>query len=158
MAKSGMVYLTGDKELDAQLRTLTDRAVKKLFRKATRTGAKKMQAAIKETMPVSEKKRRQAGKETTDKSGQVTSKDSRPGALKRSIKVRALKRSRSGRIGHQVVMGGEAAAYVSKIELGTRKMRPKRTIRDAFNASQRSIGSEFVDDVWDEIKAEVAVT
>lgn len=158
MAKAGMVYLTGDKELDRQLRTLGDRAVKKLFRKATRSGAKKMQVAIKATIPVSEKKRRKTTGETTDKAGRVTSKNQAPGSLKRSIKVRAMKRSRSGRIGHSVVIGGDAAEYVSKVELGTRKMRPKRTIRDAFGANKSSVASGFVNDVWSEIKAEVSAT
>lgn len=158
MAKSKLVYLTGDKELDRQLRTLGDLATKKLFRRATRSGAKKMQAAIKATIPVSEKQKRRAGKESTDKAGRVTGKSGSPGDLKRSVKVRANKRSRTGRIGHSVVIGGDAAAYVSKVELGTRKMRPKRTIRDAFNTNKSSIGSQFVNDVWAEIRAEVPRT
>lgn len=151
-----MVFVTGDKELDRQLRALADRAVKKLFRKATRTAAKKMQAAIKATLPVSQVSK--SGKLTTNKAGKTTSRSVGPGALKRSVKVRAMKRSRKARIGHSVVIGGDAAAYVAKVELGTRRMRPKRTIRDAFNTNKGSVGSQFVNDVWAEIRAEVART
>lgn len=156
MARKPMIFLTGDKELDRQLRTLGDSAVKKLFRKATRKGAKKMQATIKATIPVSQSAA--TGKWRKDKSGKPYGKATGPGELKRSIKVRAMTRTRKGRIGTSVVLGGEVAEYVSKVELGTKRMRPKRTIRDAFNTNKNSVGSGFVDDVWNEIKSEVAKT
>lgn len=156
MARQPMIFVTGDKELDRQLRTLGERAVKKLFRKASRSGAKKMQAAIKATIPVSDKVAKRGW--STDKTGKPHGISAAPGELKRSIKVRAMARTRRGRIGTSVVMGGEAAEYVSKVELGTKRMRPKRTIRDAFDTKKNSVGSEFVNDIWEEIKAEVART
>lgn len=154
MAKG--IYVTGDKELDKQLRTLGDRAAKKLFRRATRSGAKKMQAPITETIPVSGQTK--SRKWTTDKTGKPHGPGTVPGTLKKTIKVRAMKRSRSGRIGHSIVIGGDMADYVAKVELGTKRMRPKRTIRDAFDQNENSVGSQFVNDIWDEIKAEVSTT
>lgn len=154
MPRQPMIFVTGDKELDRQLRTLAERAVKKLFRKATRKGARKMQKAIKVRMPVGTK----SWTWKKDKTGKPIGKTAVHGALKRSVKVRAMTRTRKGRIGASVVIGGEAAEYVSKVELGTKRMRPKRKIRDAFNTKKNSVGSEFVNDIWEEIKAEVART
>ena len=148
-----MIFITGDKELDRQLKALGNAAVKKLFRKSTRLAAKKMQTAIKATIPVSNNKKFVGSR---DKRGMPTVK--KASSLKQEIKVRAMTRTRKGRIGHSVVIGGGAAVYVSKVELGTRYMQPKRTIRDAFNTNKNSVGSQFVNDVWDELRAEVART
>jgi HK97 gp10 family phage protein len=106
MAKAGTgVIVTGDKELDALLKGLPLKAQKKLSRKATRKAAKDI---------VLPEARNRVGVDS--------------GELEDSLKVKAIKRSRS-RFGHEVTTGdgfwkGDQF-YGAFLEFGTKERQHK---------------------------------
>lgn len=111
------VVMTGLRELDRNLARLSDKMQKKLVRSAVRKAAKPVLDRAKELVP-------------TD-----------TGDLRRSLKIRALKRSRRrSTIGVQVVTGvdffkGEQY-YGGMIEFGTSKMNAKPFLRPAADQSK----------------------
>lgn len=91
------ITILGDKKLQRKLKGLTPALQKKALRKALRAGAKIVAATARQMAP------------------------KRTGAVKRSIKVKAMKRSR-GRLGVQVVTGEGwfigPEFYAAFVELG----------------------------------------
>lgn len=125
------VFVTGVKELDAQLKLLEANLGRKAGRKATREGAKL----------VAEDAKRLAPHDT--------------GLLESSIKVRALKKQRT-RFGHGIAMGAEYAAeglphYGRFIELGTAKMEADPFLRPALYGNIERVKSTFIQILRDEI-------
>ncbi len=92
MAQAVKLTLVGDKELIRKLKRLAKKDAKAIIRKATRQAAKIIAPRAKELAPKGPK-----------------SKDHSPGQLRRAIKVRSMKRSRS-RIGAVVSMGDKSFA------------------------------------------------
>ena len=97
------VYLTGDVDLARKLRGLKAVHAKAAIRKGTRAGSKDVQAEAKRTVPV------------------------RTGALRRSIKVRALKKSRR-HVGHTVRLDKFYGAF---LEYGTKRITPREFLKQA---------------------------
>ncbi|QDV26746.1 HK97 gp10 family phage protein [Aureliella helgolandensis] len=85
--------VTGSKTLNAKLASLKTTEAKKLIRKASRTALKPVQEEAKRLAPV------------------------KSGRLRRSIKVRALKRSRS-RVGSRVTTNGNDNLFKGRIYYG----------------------------------------
>ena len=105
MAKEGLI-VTGDEQLDRTLAALEPKLQKRAIRKATRAASKQVLATARQRVPSDE------------------------GDLERSLKVRALKRSRN-RVGHQVLVsdglfeGDEF--YGGFVEFGTQQRFHKTT-------------------------------
>ena len=78
MAVTGSIKLIGGKELDRKLKALPRKVAKKILRQALRAGAKIILAQAKANAPVA------------------------TGQLKKSLKVRAMKRTRKGTVGFKV--------------------------------------------------------
>lgn len=121
------ISVTGDKELLDKLGKLRKTQVAKAIRKGSRAGSKIVQAKAKENVPVVS------------------------GALKREIKVRALKRSRRW-TGTQVTMrvaGG--VPYGSFVDLGTKRMKARHFVERAVEEVKDAAGREFVEGIASEI-------
>lgn len=97
------VVLTGDKEVDRKLLALKTTKMKAVVRRGTRAGAKLVQADAKLRFP----------------------KDT--GAAARSLKVRALPRSRRW-IGHQVTT---KVFYAGHVEYGTRHIVAREKLKES---------------------------
>lgn len=125
MPKQRADVLTGDRELDRLLASVEAKKVKPALRKGAREGAKETAAQAKANVP-------------TDS-----------GALKRSIKVRALKRSRKTKhlVGARVVTGEGLFKgdnyYGGFVEFGTSKMKAKPYLRPAANQSKQRVFQAF---------------
>ncbi len=121
------ISVTGDKELLTKLSKLRKTQAAKAIRKGSRAGSKVVQAKEKEDAP------------------EIT------GALKREIKVRALKRSRRW-TGTQVTMrvaGG--VPYGSFVDQGTKRMKARHFVKRAVEEAKDAAGREFVDGIASEI-------
>jgi len=103
------IRMTGDKELDRQLRRLAGNDQKKIVRKALRAGARPIQADAIANAPEDEE-----------------------GRLKK-VKVRSAKRSRRS-IGARVgfFSGSGEDGIAAHVELGTRRSRAKPFLRPAL--------------------------
>lgn len=116
----------GDKELIAALRGLEPKLLKKAFRRTFRVLGKIAADATRANVPV------------------------KTGALKRSVKVRAVKRTRKGTVGVNVISGGKLAGaeyYGHFVEYGTKKMAARRFMRHAYEskvAEMRAVGLEML--------------
>lgn len=97
------VILTGDKELDRKLLALKTTKMKAAVRKGTRAGAKLVQADAKQRFP----------------------RDT--GAAARSLKVRALPRSRRW-VGHQVTT---KVFYAGHVEYGTKHIVAREKLKES---------------------------
>ena len=121
--------LTGVKELDNALRQFEPKLVKKIARKVVRKAAK----------PVQESAQRRVRVKT--------------GRLKRSIKVRALKRSRKNkhRVGVRVITGEGffqgSTFYGGFIEYGTKNMRKKPFMRPAMDENHETVRRVFQSEI-----------
>ena len=109
------LVLTGDKKLDAKLAKLKSTDAKRAFRKAARTTIKPFKEDVKQELP------------------------KKSGALKKSAKVRAMKRSRR-MIGAKVTVDGIYGAFVL---LGTKHIEARRTIRNEADKQRASIQRKF---------------
>jgi HK97 gp10 family phage protein len=117
------VFVTGVKELDAQLKLVEANVGRKAGRKATREGAKIVAADAK----------------------RLVAHDT--GLLESSIKVRALKKQRT-RFGHGVAMGAEYVAeglphYGRFVELGTKYMDADPFLRPALYGNANEVHQTF---------------
>jgi HK97 gp10 family phage protein len=131
-----MTSITGDKELLQKLDRLEKRTTKGAIRKGTRQGAKIVQQATKSTVPV------------------------KSGALKRAIKVRAMK-ARKGTIGTRctISMPGDSKAnwfYGSFQEYGWTTVNGRKVAGKHFmkQASSQS-GQKALDTALNTIKDEI---
>lgn len=127
MAKKQTFFLTGDKALDKTLRGLEPKIAKKVVSKATRSGMKIMQKAVKDESPVGE-----------------------TGMLKKSVKVRSAKRSR--RSFGMLVQFGEGnfkgkSWYAAAVEYGTSKMEPRGFMRKAFDANEEKVRTHTMNEI-----------
>ena len=127
MAKRGNVIVTGDKALDKTLNGMEAKIQKKVARHAMRVAAK--------SIILPDAKRRVP----------VLS-----GALKKSLKVKAITRSRS-RVGVDVFAGdgffkGDQY-YSGMVEFGTKKMPPNPFLRAAGYANEPRVLSLIEDDI-----------
>ena len=120
-----LVSVTGLKELDRKMRALEPAMQKKIIRKAARRAAK----------PVLDRARAFAPR--------------RSGALERSLKIRALRRSRRRTaIGVQVstdkgwFKGDEF--YGAFVELGTKHIEAKKYLRDARDQSRGAVKEVWI--------------
>lgn len=125
------IDVVGAPELKAQLAALEGRIAKKLTRQAMRKAQKIVLADAKRRVPVD------------------------TGALKKSLKVRALRRSRS-RFGVEIRTG--EGLFVGKtfydgfIELGTKRMRAKPFLRPALYDNESRVRAEFARSLRDLIR------
>lgn len=138
--------ITGIEEINQALKQLPKNVQKKAFRKAMRPAMKVVQNAAKANAPVSgqgeesdEEKPDDDKPKTPRKKRGGTTKNHKPGTLKRSIKVRATKRSRRF-IGIDVLMGegdfkGEVY-YGAFQEYGSRYHRPQGFLRKAHDTKE----------------------
>lgn len=121
------ISLTGSKELDAALKAFTPAVQKQILRKATRAVSK----------PVMQQARAWAPHDT--------------GALEKSIKVRALKRSRRNKdiVGTRVVTSGGDSLfqgdqyYGGFQEFGTKYMEANPFMQPAMDMSEGAVRSAF---------------
>lgn len=121
------VTITGDKALLSKLSKLRKTQAKKAIRVGSRAGSKIIQSAAKENVPV------------------VT------GALRTSIKVRALPRSRKW-TGTQVTTRVEGGVpYASFVELGTHRMKARKFIKGAVEQAGATAAQTFIDGIASEI-------
>lgn len=124
------LILTGSDDLRRKLAGLKDKDVKAAVRKGTRAGAKLMAAETRKAAP------------------------SKSGLLRKSIKVRALKRSRK-RIGHMVAVklpdGAVKVPYAGFVEFGTKRMKAVEFAKDAAKDS----GEQALRQVCEEAAAEI---
>lgn len=126
--------VSGDKEIIKALKGIAGNKGKAAIRKATRAGMKPQQAKVKSAVR------------------KLT------GALRKSVKVRALKRSRV-RQGHAVRMGGmgfgKEPFYGAFQEWGTQKVKASEAMTkvaeqnasQTINTTQAIIGAE-IDKIW----------
>lgn len=121
--------LTGDKELKALFEALPGKVQKKLTRHALRVAAKKV--------------RDDAARIAPDNTG----------ALSKSIKVRAMKRSRT-RVGVQVYTDsqslksdGKKGYYAAFTELGTSREAPHPFLRPALEQNRAAAQQLIADDI-----------
>ena len=118
------ISLIGDKELIRRFNALPAKAEKKVFRQAARKVAKMILVSAKQKCPV------------------------RTGALKESLKVKAMKRSRN-RIGILIGSGSDEPVlsgdtfYSAFVELGTKKTAAKSFLRPALEQN-RARGMEML--------------
>ena len=114
--KKNKLTITGDKQIDRALKNIPDKVAKKAFRKSMRPAMKVIQKEAKDNAPV----------------------DS--GDMKKSIKVKAAKRSRRF-MGIDVVIGEEAFKgetwYGNLVEYGTSKMPAKPFMRPAYDSKDQ---------------------
>lgn len=124
-----MITLQGDKKLIKKLNKLAKKDIQKAIRKGTRAGAKEVATAARSAAPV----------------------DS--GALKRSIKVRALPRSRV-RIGHRVVVGQnfQGDFYGGFIQYGTKHISADPYLTRAVQSSGKKAAEATARTIASEVK------
>jgi len=126
------IIITGDKEVDAELKKVEPKLAKKALRKAARKGAKIVQARMKQLAPV------------------------RTGKLRKAIKVRAQKRSRTQLgarvISDSIIRDGEKTYYGMAWEYGTKKITARPFIRPAAEASRQEVTDIFRKEVAAQIK------
>ena len=112
-----MFQLTGIKEIDKALHEMEKKVAKKLLKDAMKSSMKPMLAAAKAAVPV--------------KSGQ----------LKRYVKLRAAKKSRTS-FGYTIGVGESdfkgKAFYGAFLEYGTSRQPPKGYLRRAFDENKES--------------------
>ena len=112
---SATLTISGSRELARKLEELPKRVHRKVLSQAMRAAARVVQARAKALAPVD------------------------TGLLKRSLKIRAIRRNRRGNVG--VTLSTRAvdfgpAFYGSFVEYGTRKLRGRRFIKRAFDESK----------------------
>tara|TARA_R110002095_G_scaffold109849_1_gene96208 strand:+ start:1634 stop:2056 length:423 start_codon:yes stop_codon:yes gene_type:complete len=107
--KKNGIEITGDKEIDTFLKNLPAAAAKKIMRKGIRPAMKVLHKEVKNKVPVDE------------------------GQLKKAIKLKAAKRSRSS-IGMDITVNKEDAFYAAMVEDGTKNRPPQSFIRSTADA------------------------
>lgn len=133
--RQATVWVTGIPELDAKLRTIEQRLAKKIYRRSVRKAAKPVLDTARSLAPVES------------------------GDLKRSLKIRAMKRSRRNKhqVGVQVVTGKEwfkgDQFYAAFIEFGApghkffgkgeAPLEPKPFLRPAADANKSKVADVF---------------
>lgn len=127
MARSAGITITGDKKLTRKLEQFEAKVAKKIVRKAMREAMRPMHAAVKGNMPVGE-----------------------TGGMKRSVKLRALKRSRRG-FGIEVHVESPG---VGAVEFGTVDQPPQAPTRRAFDEEAARARRRVIDLIWQGIRAE----
>jgi len=127
-------------ELLKKLKTIGDKKLaNKAFRKGLRTGAKRMAKEARHRAPIH------------DGPYPESRKDREPGTYQKSIKVRAIKRTRKG-VGVRVADWRDKGSYYGAFgELGTKHEAAKPVLRPAFDRNKDAT----VDDVKQEIKTAV---
>lgn len=126
--------IKGYEKIDRMLRTLDTKVARKVSRQAMRAGAKIVEAQAEANAPV--------GKPYTRKG-----KEHKPKTLKRSIKIRAFKKNRKGRIGFNVgTSGGDnlfagEAFYGGFQELGYRVGKRTNEVKRAQTARNKALRS-----------------
>lgn len=155
--KEPVIYLTGQKELDAQLVGLKLAIQKKLFRKAARAAARPILSDARKNAPSQHRRYK-----NRDKLGRfkARTKQGTSNALMKAIKLRAMKRSRSGRIGVQVTIGDGLfvgkSFYGAFVELGTVHQKPQAFMRRAADKNREKSANIFQTEIDKELQAEVA--
>ncbi len=124
--------LRGDKEFIKALRELGLAGQKKVGRQALRKGVKLIADEIKANIAVES------------------------GALRRTVKVRSMKRSRV-RIGAFVKIGGTLDdPYAPFVLYGTRYQQGQRTGRDALESTKPNVFKVLQKELWASLRKEVA--
>lgn len=125
---------TGDKKLDRMLREFEPKLAKKIIRRTLRKAAKPVLETARQHAPV------------------LT------GALKRSLKVRAMKRSRrnKNKYGVRVITGDDffkgEQFYGAFIEFGTSRIEAKPYLRPAYDNNKTSVRDVFRREIKKEIE------
>ncbi len=134
------VVVTGIKEIDRKLKRLEPKVQKKVLRQSMRAGLKIVQTEMKSQAPVDR------------------------GITRKSVKVRALKRSRK-RIGMEVRVGanpdliahwasGEPFFYPAGIEYGDKDHQPNPFGRRAYTAKGEAAKNKTMIDMRDGVERE----
>ena len=116
--------ITGDKEIDRMFAQVIPREAFKVLRKATRAVTKEMADDAKKRTP------------------------KKTGRLRKSIKVRALKKRR-GSVGHRLIHdpkefeGSDVKYYGFATEYGTAHIRPQPALRPAMEKAKRDGPARF---------------
>ncbi len=124
------VKIEGAEAVVAMLRRVAGPQAKAAIRKGTRAGAKIIAAKAKQLIPEVERK---------DRYGRVTI-----GNLRKAVKVRAMKRSRSGWIGSTVTVDGGGLGYTGDefygafVEFGTKRMTARQYFKHAAEQTQEA--------------------
>ena len=140
MAKGFDISIVGDKKLIRKFKTLEAKTQKKFVRKALRAAGKPVLAAAKQKVPV------------------------REGKLKKSLKLRAIKRSRTGvgvliKTGNREELGikpGEKGFYPFSVEYGTANTPEQSYLRAGMDENRDKALKILGDELWRQIKAEGA--
>lgn len=127
MAKK--LKITGDRKVDKALARLDAKIAKKALRKSARESMKIVKAQAVANAPVGE-----------------------TGNLKKSIKVRSGKRSRSS-ISSQVITDKDKAYYSPMVEFGTQHQPANGFLRRAYDSKQDEARAKAIDQIKAEIKA-----
>ncbi len=124
------VKIEGGEAVVAMLRKVAGPKAKAAIRKGTRAGAKIVAARAKQLIPAVERK---------DRYGRVTY-----GNLRKAVKVKAMKRSRSGWIGSTVTVDGGGLGYTGDefygafVEFGTKRMSARQYFKHAAEQTQEA--------------------
>lgn len=126
------ITLTGDKALDKKLAAFTPKVQKKQISNATKAVAQGVAKGAQALAPMEQDYSRE---------------NIKPGTLKRSIKVRTLKRSRVKQ-GHIVItlrkaFGGMDAIYPSFVEFGSQEQEAQPFMRRSLKSQETAAISKF---------------
>lgn len=131
------VKVTGTDQVVALLKDLRGKRANAAIRKGTRAGCKRIVPRAKADIPVVERRTR---------SGEIQS-----GGMQRSVKVRAVKRNRSGWIGTVVSVGPENYQgddfYAPMVEYGTKKMQARHYLKqaaDQMEPTARAVAEQVI--------------
>jgi HK97 gp10 family phage protein len=143
-----MYDVQGLEQLSKKLLAFEPKLAKKGIRRAQRAAAKTFLPEVRSRAPVYE--------------GPANPKTGRPvpGALRRSHRVRAMKRSRS-RFGVKVTTAADAKEFSGEddgfygrwIELGSKSITPRGYIRAAFEAKEQAAAETLAKELASEIDA-----
>ncbi|OJW26900.1 MAG: hypothetical protein BGO49_21505 [Planctomycetales bacterium 71-10] len=133
---AGGVVVTGVEEIDRRMKTLVPRLQKKVIRQSMRKAMKIVAAATRARVPVD------------------------TGLLKASIKVRATKFKRRGRLGVEVRAGeGDFKGdtfYGGMVEYGTKRMPPRPFMAPAYDETKEQAKGVAMDEILAGIEREAS--
>jgi len=155
MAKAFSVVITGDKQIDRNLKKFDDKVRKKVVRKAARNAAKKALSDYKNLVPVNTGSMRDATKVRAMKA----SRKSR-GSLGASIvvdkkKLFALYEARYGHLPGKRRVDKEAFFYPTVVEFGDSDTAADKPLRRAVFGNEAAIKAVFLSELRQAIKAKL---
>lgn len=126
------IDVSGDKQLNKKLERLKKTKIKSIINKSSRKGNKLIQAEAKRLAP-----------------------KGKTGLLRRSIKVRALPRSRRI-VGTQTTLAfkGNEAFYGSFVDLGTKRTKPRNFMKQAVDSKGQKALKQTTEEIAQQVEAE----